>query len=235
MHIIPAIDLIDGESVRLVQGDYNKKSQMARTPDEAIRLYEQYEQVKRIHVVDLIGAKEQAARETNLVAELKKLTNIPLEIGGGLRNKETIEIYDELGINYFILGTRAILDVDWLREMADLYPGRIFVGIDAKGEAIYIDGWTKNSGRKIDEYIKEIEPLNIAGIIYTDIAKDGMEAGPNVERTAQLQKSTKHLVVASGGVRDKNDLDQLAAQGIKEAIVGKAANTDIFWEGLQKK
>lgn len=235
MHIIPAIDLIDGESVRLVQGDYDQKSQMTRTPEEAIRHYERYEQVKRIHVVDLIGAKEQTAKETNRVAELKKLTDIPLEIGGGLRSKEAIEIYDELGIDYFILGTRAILDVDWLKAMVHVYPGRIFVGIDAKGEAIYVDGWTKNSGRQIDEYIKEIEPLNIAGIIYTDIAKDGMEAGPNIERTAELQNNTKHIVVASGGIRDENDLKQLAENGIEEAIVGKAANTNTFWEGLKKK
>ncbi len=235
MKIIPAIDLIEGESVRLVQGDYGQKSQMPRTPEEAIKFYTQYEQVTRIHVVDLIGAKEQAAKESNLVGELKKLTDIPLEIGGGLRNRETIEIYDELGIDYFILGTRAILEVDWLQEMVDLYPGRIYVGIDAKGEDIYIDGWTKNSGRQIDDYMKEIEPLDIAGVIYTDIAKDGMEAGPNIERTAQLQKATKHTVVASGGVRHQEDLNRLKAHGIREAIVGKAANTDAFWEGLQKK
>lgn len=234
MKIIPAIDLIDGESVRLVQGDYEQKSQMPRTPEEAIKFYEQYEQVKRIHVVDLIGAKEQAAKESNLVGELKKLTDIPLEIGGGLRNKETIAIYDKLGIDYFILGTRAILEVEWLKEMVDFYPGRIFVGIDAKGEDIYVDGWTKNSGRQIKEYMAEIESLDIAGVIYTDISKDGMEAGPNIERTAQLQKSTKHVVVASGGVRNQADLDKLAANGIGEAIVGKAANTDAFWEGLKK-
>ena len=234
MKIIPAIDLIDGESVRLVQGDYEQKSQMPRTPEEAIKFYEQYEQVKRIHVVDLIGAKEQAARESNLVGELKQMTDIPLEIGGGLRNQETIAIYDELGIDYFILGTRAILEGDWLKEMVEKYPGRIFVGIDAKGENIYVDGWTKDSGRQIDEYMAEIEALDIAGVIYTDIAKDGMEAGPNVERTAQLQKSTKHVVVASGGVRNQTDLDKLAENGIEQEIVGKAANTDAFWEGLQK-
>lgn len=235
MKIIPAIDLIDGESVRLVQGDYSQKSQMPRTPEEAIRFYQNYEQVTRIHVVDLIGAKEQAARESSLVGELKALTDIPLEIGGGLRNQETIEIYNQLGIDYFILGTRAIQDVDWLKEMVVSYPGRIFVGIDAKGEDIYIDGWTKNSGRQIDEYVEEIESFDLAGIIYTDIAKDGMEQGPNVERTAQLQKKTSHLVVASGGVRHQEDLDGLEASGIKEAIVGKAANTNAFWEGLHNK
>lgn len=233
MKIIPAIDLIDGESVRLVQGDYTQKSQMPRTPEEAIAFYEQYKQVQRIHVVDLIGAKEQAARESSLVGELKALTNIPLEIGGGLRNRETIELYNQMGIDYFILGTRAIQDVDWLKEMVALYPGRIFVGIDAKDEDIYVDGWTKKSGRQITEYVLEMEELDLAGIIYTDIAKDGMEEGPNVERTAQLQKQTRHLVVASGGVRHQEDLDRLEASGIKEAIVGKAANTDEFWEGLR--
>lgn len=233
MKIIPAIDLIDGESVRLVQGDYTQKSQMPRTPEEAIAFYEQYKQVQRIHVVDLIGAKEQAARESSLVGKLKDLTNIPLEIGGGLRNRETIELYNQMGIDYFILGTRAIQDVDWLKEMVALYPGRIFVGIDAKDEDIYVDGWTKKSGRQMTEYVLEMEELDLAGIIYTDIAKDGMEQGPNVERTAQLQKQTRHLVVASGGVRHQEDLDRLEASGIKEAIVGKAANTDEFWEGLR--
>lgn len=233
MKIIPAIDLIDGESVRLKQGDYNQKSQMPRNPEEALAFYAQFKQVQRIHVVDLIGAKEQATRESSLVGELKALTDLPLEIGGGLRKQETLEIYDDLGIDYFILGTKAIIDIPWLQEMVALYPGRIFVGIDAKGEDIYIDGWTKNSGRQIDEYLDEIESLDLAGIIYTDIAKDGMETGPNVKRTAQLQKYTGHVVVASGGVRHQADLDRLKAAGIQEAIVGKAANTNAFWEGLR--
>lgn len=234
MKIIPAIDLIDGQSVRLKQGAYEDKSKMARSPQEAIAFYSQYLQVSRIHVVDLMGAKDQTTPEASLVGQLKQLTDIPLEIGGGLRNLESIQRYDALGIDYFILGTRAIMDIEWLRDMVSLFPGRIYVGIDAKGEDIYIDGWTKNSGRQIDEYLAEIEALDLAGIIYTDIAKDGMEQGPNIKRTAALQLNTHHTVVASGGVRNQADLAQLEEAGIREAIVGKAANTDAFWEGIMK-
>lgn len=232
MKIIPAIDLIDGESVRLKQGEYDLKSKMARTPEEAIEFYNQYNQVGRIHVVDLLGAKEQTTKESSLIGQLKRLTDIPLEIGGGLRDYDSIKIYDHLGIDYFILGTRAILDVPWLKEMVEVFPKRIYVGIDAKDEYIYVNGWTQCSGRMIDDYVKEIDYFDLAGIIYTDISKDGMEAGPNVERTAALQRLSRHTVVASGGVRNQADLDALQAAGITEAIVGKAANTDAFWEGL---
>ncbi|MGO1559773.1 MAG: HisA/HisF-related TIM barrel protein [Ruoffia tabacinasalis] len=232
MKIIPAIDLIDGQSVRLSQGDYDEKIIMPKTPQEAVMYYSQFPQVSRIHVVDLIGAAEQESVEAPLIGQIKKLTNIPLELGGGLRSLETIELYDDLGIDYFILGSRAILDVPWLIDVVEKYPGRIFVGIDARGEDIYVNGWKENSQRQIEEYVKEIESLNLAGIIYTDINKDGMEQGPNVNRTAQLNDSTRHLVVASGGVRGQADLKQLEAAGITEAIVGKAAQNDSFWKGL---
>ncbi|WP_338488072.1 HisA/HisF-related TIM barrel protein [Ruoffia tabacinasalis] len=232
MKIIPAIDLIDGQSVRLSQGDYDEKIIMPKTPQEAVMYYSQFPQVSRIHVVDLIGAAEQESVEAPLIGQIKKLTNIPLELGGGLRSLETIELYDDLGIDYFILGSRAILDVPWLIDVVEKYPGRIFVGIDARGEDIYVNGWEENSQRQIEEYVKEIESLNLAGIIYTDINKDGMEQGPNVNRTAQLNNSTRHLVVASGGVRGQADLKQLEAAGITEAIVGKAAQNDSFWKGL---
>lgn len=232
MKIIPAIDLIDGQSVRLSQGDYDEKIIMPKTPKEAVMYYSQFPQVSRIHVVDLIGAAEQESVEAPLIGQIKKLTNIPLELGGGLRSLETIELYDDLGIDYFILGSRAILDVPWLIDVVEKYPGRIFVGIDARGEDIYVNGWKENSQRQIEEYVKEIESLNLAGIIYTDINKDGMEQGPNVNRTAQLNDSTRHLVVASGGVRGQADLKQLEAAGITEAIVGKAAQNDSFWKGL---
>lgn len=233
MKIVPAIDLIDGENVRLKQGDYDQKSLMARSPQDTIKFYSQFDQVSRIHVVDLIGAKEQAAMETSLVGELKQLTDIPLEIGGGLRDMAAIDAYAELGIDYFILGSRAIMDVPFLKEASLKYPGRIFVGIDAREEEIYIDGWTQASGRQIEEYITEIEDLDLAGIIYTDIAKDGMEQGPNVERTGAIQDMTRHKVVASGGVRGQEDLTALEEVGITEAIVGKAAHKIEFWEGLK--
>lgn len=232
MKIIPAIDLIDGQNVRLTKGNYETKNQMKRSPEDTIKFYSRFNQVARVHVVDLMGALEQESKESELIGQLKNLTGLPLEIGGGLRTTEAVQKYADLGLDYFILGTRAILDLPWLKELTNLYPSRIFVGIDARGEYIYVNGWTENSQWKINDYVKEIEDLDLAGIIYTDIEKDGMEEGPNFERTAELQASTSHKVVASGGVRSKKDLDRLEKAGISEAIVGKAAHKDEFWEGL---
>ena len=233
MNIIPAIDLINGQNVRLSQGDYEKKSQMKRTPEEALEFYAGFKSVTRIHVVDLMGALKQEALESNLVRKLSELSSLPLEIGGGLRSLETIEQYHEMGVEYFILGTRAIIDVAWLTEAVKKFPGKIFVGVDAKENDIYINGWTENSGVKIDEYLAEIESLDLAGVIYTDINKDGMGLGPNFENTARINNLTRHKVVASGGVRNKADLDKLESLGITEAIVGKSSHTEEFWEGIE--
>lgn len=233
MNIIPAIDLINGQNVRLSQGDYEKKSQMKRTPEEALEFYAGYKSVTRIHVVDLMGALKQEALESNLVRKLSELSSLPLEIGGGLRSLETIEQYHEMGVEYFILGTRAIIDVAWLTEAVKKFPGKIFVGVDAKENDIYINGWTENSGVNIDEYLAEIESLDLAGVIYTDINKDGMGLGPNFENTARINNLTRHKVVASGGVRNKADLDKLESLGITEAIVGKSSHTEEFWEGIE--
>lgn len=123
--IIPAIDLIDGQNVRLRQGDYEQKFLMQRTPQEAIEFYGKFQQVTRIHIIDLIGAKAQETKEMKLISELKTLTDLPLQIGGGLRDAESIANYAKQGIDYFILGTGAIMDIEWLKQMTDLYPKRI--------------------------------------------------------------------------------------------------------------
>lgn len=233
MKIIPAIDIIDGQNVRLTQGDYEQKSAMRRTPEEAIKFYSEYTQVARIHVVDLMGALKQKSLESNMINQLSRLTKLPLQIGGGLRTLETINKYNDIGIEYFILGTKAIMDIKWLEEVTLKYPGKVFVGIDARENDIYINGWTENSGKTIDDYVKVIENFDLAGIIYTDINKDGMGLGPNFENTARLNNMTKHKVVASGGVRNKEDLNKLEKLGISEAIVGKASHSDKFWEGIE--
>lgn len=232
MNIIPAIDIIDGQNVRLTQGDYDKKTSMKRTPEAAIAFYSGFDQVARIHIVDLMGALKQDAQEATVIQELKKKTTLPLQIGGGLRNTETLEKYDSIGIDYFILGTRAIMDFEWLESVVTKFPGRIFVGVDARENDIYINGWTENSGIVIDDFIQKIEGLDIAGIIYTDINKDGMNQGPNFDNTKRINDLTRHNVIASGGVRNKADLDQLESMGITQAIVGKASHSDDFWRDI---
>lgn len=233
MNIIPAVDIIDGQNVRLTQGDYDQKTAMKRTPEEAVQFYSTFEQVGRIHIVDLMGALKQNALETTIISKLKTLTDRPLQIGGGLRSIETIEIYDGIGIDYFILGTRAIMDIDWLNEVTARYPNRVFIGVDARENDIYVNGWTENSNITIDDYIEQVEGLDLAGIIYTDINKDGMNQGPNFENTKRINDLTRHTVIASGGVRNKEDLDKLESMGIENAIVGKASHSDAFWEGIR--
>ncbi len=232
MNIIPAIDIIDGQNVRLTQGDYGKKSAMARTPEAAVKFYSGFKQVSRIHIVDLMGALKQDAKETPLIQKLKRETHLPIQIGGGLRSIDTIAHYDAIGIDHFILGTRAIMDMEWLKSAVEKFPDRIFVGIDARQNDIYVNGWTENSGITIDDYLEKIENLALAGIIYTDIAKDGMGQGPNLENTGRINDLTHHTVIASGGIRNKEDLDALEAMGIHNAIVGKASHNDDFWRGI---
>ncbi|NLJ70651.1 MAG: 1-(5-phosphoribosyl)-5-((5-phosphoribosylamino)methylideneamino)imidazole-4-carboxamide isomerase [Clostridiaceae bacterium] len=230
--IIPAIDLIDGQNVRLRQGDYQQKSLMQRTPQEAIEFYGKFQQVARIHIIDLIGAKARETKEMQLISELKTLTDLPLQIGGGLRDAKSIANYAKQGIDYFILGTRAIMDIEWLQEMTALYPERIFVGLDARIDQIFINGWTEDSGMTVDQYLPLIENLSLAGIIYTDINKDGMDQGPNFTNTARINRLTRHKVIASGGVRSKEDLDRLFELGITEAVVGKAGHKPNFWDNI---
>lgn len=206
---------------------------MERTPEEAIRFYSGFRQVKRIHIVDLMGALKQDAQETTIIEQLKSLTDLPLQIGGGLRSIGTIKQYDQTGVDYFILGTKAILDTGWLKEVTDLFPGRVFVGTDARENDIYVNGWTENTNITIDEYIAKIEDFDIAGIIYTDINKDGMNQGPNFENTKRINEITRHTVIASGGVRNKSDLDKLESYGITDAIVGKASHSDEFWRDIK--
>ena len=233
IQIIPAIDLINGQNVRLTKGDYASKTPMKRTPQEAIQFYSQLKQVARIHIVDLMGALNQAATETDLITQLKQLTHLPLQIGGGLRDRETIDHYAKVGIDYFIIGTRAFTDLEWLKELVSAYPGRIIVGMDAKDDQIYINGWTEDSGWTISDYLKQIEDLDLAAIIYTDINKDGMNQGPNFEKTEAISKQTRHQVIASGGIRDQADLQELANRSITQAVVGKASHQATFWEGIK--
>lgn len=228
----PAIDLINNQSVRLTEGDYDTKELMPRTPQEAIAYYNQFDQVKRIHIVDLMGALHQKPAEDTFIKELIQVSQRPIEIGGGIRSKESIDYYLENGASYVIVGTRALQDINWLTEMTHLYPGKIYLGLDAKKDQVAVNGWTESVDRTIFDVASQTASLPLGGIIYTDISKDGKMQGPNFELTKQLVSSTPHPVTASGGIRSLKDMRQLEEAGVKAAIVGKAANTEAFWEGI---
>lgn len=233
IEIWPAIDLIDNQSVRLTEGVYASKEVMKRSPEDAITFYNQFKQVTRIHIVDLMGALHQKPTEKAFIKELIGISDYPIEIGGGIRSKETIDFYLSSGASYVIVGTRGLQDSQWLKEITSLYPGKVYLGLDAKKDQVAINGWTESVGKTIFDIAKETAALALGGIIYTDISKDGKMQGPNFELTKKLVELSPHPITASGGIRSSADLKLLEAAGVKAAIVGKAANTDAFWEDIQ--
>lgn len=226
----PAIDLIDGRSVRLTEGDYGTCQPMLRTPEEAIGFYQGFSEVKRIHIVDLMGALAAGPTEMATLRELIKLSRLPVEIGGGIRSRETMAAYFRLGADFLIIGTKGLTDPGWLKEMAAAYPWKLYLGLDAKGTEVAVKGWTESTGASIFEVAEETAGIPLAGIIYTDIRKDGRMAGPSFELTGELVRRSALPVIASGGVRCREDIEKLEQLGVHAAIVGKAANTDRFWE-----
>lgn len=228
----PAIDLINATSVRLTEGKYDSEEKMSRSAEESIQFYNQY------NCVDLGGrriikkAKQQSSIEQDYIKDLRTLTDKPIEVGGGIRSVKTIEAYFNDGINYCIIGTKGIQDLEWLAEMAHQFPNRLYLSVDAYRREVKINGWEQDAELDLFELIEKIESLPIGGIIYTDISKDGRLEGPNFEITGQLVNSTQKPVVASGGIRHQQDLEKLESLGVSAAIVGKAAHNPTFWEGL---
>ncbi|NJH83478.1 1-(5-phosphoribosyl)-5-((5-phosphoribosylamino)methylideneamino)imidazole-4-carboxamide isomerase [Staphylococcus agnetis] len=228
----PAIDLIDGQSVRLTEGQYATSEKMSRSAEESIDFYNQYTCVDRIHIVDLIGAKQQTATEAAYIETLIKRSIKPVEVGGGIRNEKMLRAYFNAGVDYCIVGTQAIENIGWLQEMSTLFPGKLYVSVDAYNRNIKINGWLEETALDLIDFSKDIATFSIGGIIYTDISKDGKLKGPNFKTTEQLVEAVDVPIIASGGIRHQDDLHQLEAIGVHAAIVGKAAHHSDFWEGL---
>jgi len=228
----PAIDLINATSVRLTEGKYDSEEKMPRSAEESIKFYNQFKCVDRIHIVDLIGAKQQSSIERNYIKELRQLTDKSMEVGGGIRSIDTIEAYFNDGIDYCIVGTKGIQDLAWLEQMANQYPNRIYISVDAYRRDVKINGWEQDAQLDLFDLVDEIERFPLGGIIYTDISKDGRLEGPNFEITGQLVAASDKQIIASGGIRNQQDLTQLESLGVYAAIVGKAAHNADFWEGL---
>ena len=205
---------------------------MPRSAEESIKFYNQFKCVDRIHIVDLIGAKQQSSIERNYIKELRQLTDKSMEVGGGIRSIDTIEAYFNDGIDYCIVGTKGIQDLAWLEQMANQYPNRIYISVDAYRRDVKINGWEQDAQLDLFDLVNEIERFPLGGIIYTDISKDGRLEGPNFEITGQLVAASNKQIIASGGIRNQQDLTQLESLGVYAAIVGKAAHNADFWEGL---
>lgn len=226
MLIIPAIDLIDGKCVRLVKGDYRKKTVYSNDPVEIAKRFADYG-VKMIHIVDLDGAKLGKPQNLSVVAKIAKAVDIPIELGGGIRDLNTVRAVFDGGVERVILGTAVLDKPAWFLRAIDTFGHRIVVGIDARNGLVAVKGWLEDTQKPALELAVEMKELGIQEIIYTDIDRDGMLKGPNMEGLKRMGQAGMKLI-ASGGVStlaDIRDLRALAADGVYACIVGKALYT----------
>ncbi|MFO8014618.1 MAG: 1-(5-phosphoribosyl)-5-[(5-phosphoribosylamino)methylideneamino]imidazole-4-carboxamide isomerase [Phycisphaerae bacterium] len=222
MLILPAIDLRGGRCVRLEQGDYDRETVFDADP-VAVALRFQEAGARWLHMVDLDGAREGRPQNLDAVARVVRAVGMQVELGGGIRTTETAERVLALGVARVIVGTRAVREPEWLAEVARAHPARVALGLDARGGDVAVEGWQQGTGRSVPDVLAEAEGLPLAAIVYTDIAKDGMMAGPAVEATADVARRTSLPVIASGGVTTAEDVERLAATGaIHGAIIGRA-------------
>lgn len=224
MLIIPAIDLKDGKCVRLEQGLMEKATIYSGDPAGTARHWES-EGAELLHVVDLNGAFAGAPRNLNAIKAIRSAISIPIEVGGGIRDMATIETLVSIGIDRIILGTAAVENPDFVSKACREFPGKIIVGIDAKDGLVAIKGWAEVTSIKAVELAKRMQDLGVIAIIYTDIKRDGMLTGPNIEATEALARGLGIPVIASGGVSSLKDIQALysiARAGVEGVIVGKA-------------
>ncbi|SDJ85408.1 1-(5-phosphoribosyl)-5-[(5-phosphoribosylamino)methylideneamino]imidazole-4-carboxamide isomerase [Natronincola ferrireducens] len=221
MIIYPAIDIKEGKCVRLTQGKFTEEKIYFQQPKDVAKMWQE-KGAEVLHIVDLDGALQGISKNLSVIKEILEAVDIPIQVGGGIRNKQTLEVLFDIGVEKIILGTKAIEDKGFLKELVEKYDRKIIVSIDAKEGYVATDGWTKASGVRAIDLAAEMEEMGVKTIIYTDIARDGMLKGPNFESIQDLQERTRVDIIASGGVTSMEDLQKLSTIGVAGAIVGKA-------------
>lgn len=221
MQIWPAIDLRGGRCVRLQQGDYQRETVFGDDPAAMARHWVELG-AECLHLVDLDGARDGTPGNQAAVAAILQAVEVPCELGGGIRSEAIIRQGLEAGLSRLVIGTLALKQPDWFRQMCRLFPHKLVLGIDARGGLVATDGWLQTSSVAAIDLARQFAGEPLAAIIYTDIATDGMLTGPNVEAMAQLQASVDVPVVASGGVTTCEDIARLAAVPMAGCIVGRA-------------
>jgi phosphoribosylformimino-5-aminoimidazole carboxamide ribotide isomerase len=229
MLLIPAIDLKDGQCVRLQQGDMSVSTTFGDNPAAMARRWLDAG-ARRLHLVDLNGAfAGRPVNELAIKAILREVAEeIPVQLGGGIRDLDTIERYLDAGISYIIIGTAAVKNPGFLKDACSAFGGHIIVGLDAKDGKVATDGWSKLTGHEVVDLARKFEDYGVEGVIYTDIGRDGMLTGINIEATVKLAQSLSIPVIASGGLSDIADIERLCAveqEGVDGVICGRSIYT----------
>jgi phosphoribosylformimino-5-aminoimidazole carboxamide ribotide isomerase len=225
MLLIPAIDLKDGQCVRLRQGKMEDSTVFS---DDPVAMAGKWVDAgtKRLHIVDLDGAFAGKPKNAGIIKEIASAyPDIDIQIGGGIRDDETIVAYLDAGVRYVIIGTKAVNDPHFIGEVCAEFPTHVIVGLDAKDGKVAVDGWSKLSKHDVIDMAQRFEEDGVAAIVYTDISRDGMMEGVNVEATVKLAQAVKIPVIASGGISTMDDIKALSAveeEGIMGAITGRA-------------
>lgn len=221
MQIWPAIDLLGGKCVRLQQGDYGRETVFSDDPVAQALAFQQAG-AKHLHLVDLDGARDGRPTNRAVIREIVFAVGMQCELGGGVRSQAIIDDLLALGLDRLVLGTAALKNPAWFREMCLAYPGQLVLGIDAREGFVATDGWLETSSVRATELADQFLDVPLAAIVYTDIATDGMMQGPNVLEMTRMQQHVSVPVVASGGVATIDDVSELASAGLAGAIIGRA-------------
>ena len=238
MKVFPAIDIKDKKCVRLVKGDFNKKTEYETSPIDQARKYNDYG-FKNLHIVDLDGALTGETINLDIIQEIVHKFDLKIEVGGGIRSIDNIEKYVDAGVEKVILGSAAIKDKLFLKEACEKFPGKIALGLDAKDGLLSVSGWKENLNLKTLDFLKDVNDYGVSRLIYTDINRDGMKMSPNFDETENVANNSNCPVIISGGVSSIDDIKKakrLGNKNIEGIIVGKAIyDGDIKLDELVKE
>ena len=236
MKIFPAIDIKDKKCVRLVKGDFDNKTEYEMSPVEQASKYKDHG-FKNLHIVDLDGALTGETVNQDIIKDIVIKFDLKVEIGGGIRNLDSVQKYIDVGVEKVILGSAAIKDKNFLKEACEKFSNKIALGLDAKNGYLSVSGWKENSNQLTLDYLKEVNDFGVSRLIYTDISRDGMKQSPNFEETSKVAEISNCPVIVSGGVSSIGDIKKAKSlNNIEGIIVGKAIyDGDIKLEELVKE
>jgi phosphoribosylformimino-5-aminoimidazole carboxamide ribotide isomerase len=220
--IIPAIDLLDGQVVRLTQGSYNAVTQYSYNPVELAKQFEAAG-ATRMHVVDLNAARSGELNNGAIIRSIREATSLEIEVGGGIRSQEALAYYLDCGVTQVIIGSLFIKNFNLAATLCSQYPNKIIAGMDTKNAYVATDGWEQSSSIHFTELLDKLAPLPLHSVIFTDISKDGMMQGPNLKQLSEVATYSKHAIIASGGIRHNDDVNELKKiSNLFGCIIGKA-------------